>query len=199
VTTRQRRRRLQRRGRPRQAQARRRATTLAGRRAPDDLGTSELRARKMRATTRGDLEISGAGVLYGRGHLDAEQYDVLATVTLWLERLARAWGGLGLGGVHALWLSIVGAMVPTAFVRPQNNTVAGLADGARRQLVRALNRLDGSRDLVVALAENRVPAIVLHVLNDKLTPADQVELDRLRTGLDALAGRRTRQTRDITR
>jgi hypothetical protein len=191
VTTRHRRRRLERRGRPKKANARRRATTVAGRRTPDDLGTSELRGRKIRATTRPDVEINGAGVLYGRGHLDAQQYDVLSTVTLWLEHLARGWGGLG--GVHALWLSIVGAMVPTASVQPQNTTAAGLADGARRQLVRALHRLDGSRDLVIALAEGQTPSLVLRAIEDRLTRTDEADLVRLRDGLDHLAGRGARR------
>jgi hypothetical protein len=109
-------------------------------------------------------------------------------IVLWLERLARGWGGLG--GVTGLWYSITGAAVPTAFFRPTNDTSSGLADGARRALGRALRQLDGSRALIVALAENEVPPLVLRVLDGKLTPADQVELDRLRTGLDHLAGRR---------
>jgi hypothetical protein len=127
-----------RRGRPRQAQARRRATTLAGRRAPDDLGTEQLRRRKVRATSRPDLEISGAGVLLGRDLIDIEQYTVLMTITMWLERLMRGWAGVG--GVTGLWHSITGAAVPTGFVRPPNDVSSGLADGARRQLVRALQR-----------------------------------------------------------
>jgi hypothetical protein len=188
--SRSRRRRLERRGRPRKANARSRATTLAGRRAPDDLGTNELRARKIRATTRDNLEISGAGVLLGRDLIDVEQYNALTTVTLWLERLMRGWGGLG--GVTGLWYSIVGAAVPTGFVRPQNAIASGLADNARRQLVRALQQLDGSRSLVVALAEGRVPDLVLHVLDGKLTPTDLAELTRLRHGLDEISGPRRR-------
>jgi hypothetical protein len=170
---------------------------LAGRRAPDDLGTTELRSRKVRATTRDNLEINGAAVLFGRGHLDAQQYDVLATITLWLQRLERAWGGLG--GCHGLWLSIVGALTPTGSVRPVDSTTSGLADGARRQLERALRRLDGSRSLVIALAEGQIPDLVLHVLDGELTGADHVELERLRQGLNHLAGRRTRQARDSIR
>jgi hypothetical protein len=170
--------------------AKRRATTLAGRRPELDTGTQELRARKLRATTKSNLEISGAGVLLGRDLIDIDQYNVLTMVTMWLERLARGWGGTG--GCHGLWLTIVGALVPTASVQPQNATVAGLADGARRQLERALRRLDGSRDLVIALAEGQAPPIVLRAIKDRLTRADKVELVRLRDGLDHLAGRRQR-------
>jgi hypothetical protein len=121
------------------------------------------------------------------------KYDTLATVVLWLERLARGWGGTG--GCHALWLTIVGALVPTAFVRPQNATVAGLADSARRALERALRRLDGSRELVIALAEGQAPPIVLRAIENRLNRTDEAELGRLRDGLDYLAGRRQRAAR----
>jgi hypothetical protein len=89
------RRRRDRRGRPRQANARRRATTLAGRAAPPDEGTPQLRRRKIRATSRPDLEIDSIGVLFGRGHLDAQQYDALGLISAWLRRAALAWGGEG--------------------------------------------------------------------------------------------------------
>jgi hypothetical protein len=188
------RRRRDRRGRPRQAQARRRATTLAGRAAPSDEGTPQLRRAKIRTTTRPDIEVNGAGVLYGRGHLDAQQYDTLGMVMMWLQRMQRAWGGLG--GCHALWLSIVGALVPTGYIRVQSATVEGLSDGARRALMAAVRRLDGSRDLVVSLAEGRAPPIVLRAVEDRLTTPDKVELERLRLGLDHLAGRRGATRRD---
>jgi hypothetical protein len=133
------------------------------------------------------------GVLYGRGHLDAQQYGTLGTIVLWLERLARAWGGVG--GVTGLWGSIVGTSIPTGYVRIQNDATSGLADGARRQLARALNRLDGSRSLVVSLAEGQVPALVLRVLDGKPTPADKVELERLRQSLDDIGGERRGRNR----
>ena len=185
MTSRQRRRRH---GRPRQAQAKRRATTLTGRRAADDKGTPQLRARKVQATTRPDIEINGAGVLLGHNLIDLEQFNELSQLTLWIERLMRSWGGLG--GVTGLWHSITGAAIPPGFVRMQNDATSGLADSARRQLVRALSRLDGSRSLVVALVEGQVPPIVVRVLDNRLTRADKVELERLRAGLDHLAGRR---------
>jgi hypothetical protein len=189
------RRKFERRGRPRKANARYRATTLAERAPPPDPGTPQLRRLKLRATTRTDVEINGSGVLFGRGHLDAAQYDVLSTVTMWLSRLARGWGGTG--GVGGLWAVIIGAAVPTGFVRPQNVIAAGIADGARRQLERALTRLDGSRDLVVSLAEGHTPPIVLHAIQDRFTGADEIELDKLRSALDALGGgRRTRPGRN---
>jgi hypothetical protein len=75
---------------PRQAQAKRRATTTAGRAPAPDLGSATLRAKKRRVTGREDLELTGAAVLFGRGHLDQEQYETLATVTELLQRVARA-------------------------------------------------------------------------------------------------------------
>jgi hypothetical protein len=39
-----------------------------------------------------------------------------------------------------------------------------LADGARRRLEQACRRLDGSRALVIALAEGKIPEIVVHTL-----------------------------------
>jgi hypothetical protein len=62
-----RRRRFERRGRPRLANAKRRQTTVAGRRGVPviDRGTNELRSRKRRLTTREDLEVNAVGILYG--------------------------------------------------------------------------------------------------------------------------------------
>jgi hypothetical protein len=131
-------------------------------------------------------EADAAGVLFGRGLLTPEQYDGLSTVTLWLQRLARGWGGLG--GVTGLWFSILGAAVPTGFARPHNAIASGLADSARQQLDQALRRLDGSRDLVVDIAEGRVPEIVVHVLERRLTAADVMALERLRGGPDDIGG-----------
>jgi hypothetical protein len=193
VTTKWRRRRLDRRGRPRKANARRRATTVAGRAPPPDYGTPELRQRKVRATTRDNLEVSAVGALLGRELIDIEQYNMLTTLTLWLERLMRSWGGTG--GVTGLWHSIIGAG-SIGYVRLQNDVTSGLADGARRQLVRALNQLDGSRSLVIALVEGQIPPLILRVLDGKITSADMVALERLRVALDHLAGRRTRQARN---
>ena len=46
------------------------------------------------------------------------------------------------------------------------------ADAARTRLA----RLDGSRDLVIALAEGRVPPLVIHAVENRLTADDEVEL-----------------------
>jgi hypothetical protein len=189
VTTKWRRRRLDRRGRPRKANARHRATTVAGRAPPPDYGTPELRQRKVRATTRDNLEVNAVGVLYGRGLIDAEEYDTLGTIVIWLHRLASGWADTG--GVHGLWSSIIGAATPTpGYIRAVNAVASGLADGARRQLLWALKELDGSRDIVISLAEDRVPPLVMHVLEGRFSDEDVADLARLRIGLDRIGGRK---------
>jgi hypothetical protein len=175
-----------RRGRPRKIDAKRRRTTVLGRAPEVDQGTVQLRAHKRAATRREDLEISAAAVLFGHDLIDRQQFDTLAEITLWLETMARAWGGLG--GVTGLWYAITGAAVPTGFVRREDAGLAGLADQARRRLQRICRRLDGSRALVLDLAEGRIPAIVVHVLERDLTAADAEVLERLRRSLDAISG-----------
>jgi hypothetical protein len=179
-----RRRRLERRGRPRKADARRRATTVAGRAPPPDLGTDQLRIRKRAATSREDLEINGAAVLFGHDLLDRAQYDTLGRITELLQRVARAWGGRD-GNVKGLWEAITGALTSTGFApNPVDDGGYSLADGARRRLEQVCRRLDGSRELVIELAEGKAPEIVVHVLERRLTVADAVTLERLRQGLD---------------
>jgi hypothetical protein len=176
-----------RRGRPKLPDAKRRRTTASGR-APADTGSALLRARKRAVTGREDLELTGAAVLLGHDLLDRSQYDTLAEITLWLETMARAWGGLG--GVTGLWYAITGAAVPTGFVRREDAGLAGLADQARRRLQRVCRQLDGSRELVTELASGAVPPIVLRVLDRALTQEDAESLERLRQGLDAVGGER---------
>jgi hypothetical protein len=183
------RRRRDRRGRPRKATAKRHQTTLAGRRGQIvvDQRTPQLRARKIRTTTRPDLELTAVGVLHSRGHLDQQQYAMLAELTLMLQRLTRGWAAMG--GVDGLWRGIVAALTHTKY-RPGVAPGSGPADAARRQLARALAKLDGSRPLVVALVEERVPPLVLRAIEHRLTGADEAALEGLRLGLDPIAGRR---------
>ena len=67
----------------------------------------------------------------------------------------------------------------------------GDADHVRYVLGRMLRHLDGSRDLVIELAEGRCPPLVVRLMEGKLTGADERALERLRAGLDALDGRWT--------
>ena len=112
------------RGRPRRANAKRRQTTVAGRRGEADTGTEELRRRKRRVTGREDLELTGAAVLFGHDLLDRQQFDTLGLITGLLQRLAVGWGGTG--GVSGLWLSITGALVRTGYA-PMPGTDGGFS------------------------------------------------------------------------
>jgi hypothetical protein len=133
------------------------------------------------------LPLDGAAVLYGHEHLDRQQFDTLGLITQWLHRLARAWGGKD-GSCAGLWAALLGAAVATTDGR--SVAVPTGADDARYRLARALRRLDGSRDLVVALAEGRTPPLVLRAVERCLTQDDEDDLTRLRAGLDRLSGRR---------
>jgi hypothetical protein len=187
--TRSRRRRLERRGRPRKAAAKRRETTAAARRGEPDRGTAQLRRRKRQATTREDLEVSPIAVLFGRGLIDATQYDTLGQVADWLRRLARNLGPKS-DAVAGLWAALTGAAISAQGNVPV--AVGPAADHSRYMLRRMLRRLDGSRELVLQLAESRPAPLVIRALEGRITRADEIALDRLRHDLDRVAGRTVR-------
>jgi len=183
-------RRLDRRGRPRQAKAKRRETTRAGRQGEPDKGTSQLRRKKRQATTQENLELSPIAVLFGHGLIDAKQYDTLGQIVDWLRRLARNFGPKP-DAVAGLWAALTGAASSAHGIVPAS--VGPAADQSRCVLGRLLRRLNGSRELVLDLAENRPIRLVMRVLEDRLTRADEIALDQLRHDLDRVAGRRRRR------
>lgn len=61
---------------------------------------------------------------------------------------------------------------------------------ARYRLGRSLSKLDGSKDLVIALAEGRTLPLVERVVARRLTRADELALERLRQSLDRLPAAR---------
>lgn len=78
-----------RRGRPKKANARRRATTLAGRRAPDDLRSPELIKRKARATNGSPVAIElidTAGILLAHGLIEDTELATLRMLANWLHQ-----------------------------------------------------------------------------------------------------------------
>jgi hypothetical protein len=182
-----RRRRLDRRGRPRPAKAKRRQTTVSGRQSELDKGTAQLRRKKRLTTTREDLEISPIAALFGRGLLDATQHDTLARIAEGLRQLARNLGPKT-DGVAGLWQALTGAATSAQGRVP--DAVRFGADHARYVVTRLLRRLDGSRELVLRLSENRPTPLVIRALESRLTRADEIDLDRLRHDLDRVAGRR---------
>jgi hypothetical protein len=117
-------------------------------------------------------------VLFGRDLVDAEQRDVLGEITATLRFLAYQLGPTP-EAVARIWRQLTGALIPA---RSGGTRGAGpMADIAVRRMQRILNRLNGSRDLVIALAEGRrVPRLVEHILDGKLDDADLADLEAIR-------------------
>jgi hypothetical protein len=166
-------------GRKYNPNAKRHQTTRAGRRGDVDLGSARLRLKKLRATGRADVEMTPAGILYGRDLIDRHQYDALGFVTALLHRVALAMGRQI--SVAALWRGLLAAgSRPAGFVPPI------LGDGnARHSLSQICHRLNGVQALVVQLAEGiTVPPLVRRAVGHRLTPGDLAALEELRKGLD---------------
>jgi hypothetical protein len=177
------------RGRPpgRNPNARRYQTTRAGRRGEIDRGSDWLRARKIRTTSRVDVEMTPAGTLYGYGHIDREQYDKLGAITWLLRRIARSFGRDA--SPAGLWLALMAAASRT---RPGMPSVVG-DYGARDTLGQIARRLDGSRDFVLELAaESPLPPICIRAAERRLTSRDLVQIELLRKGLDGISPPRGR-------
>jgi hypothetical protein len=86
-----------------------------------------------------------------------------------------------------VWAAILGALIKTT---PGLEPIIG-DHGARRQLERICRRLDGSRDLVLELAEEgQMPPICIRAAERRLTPRDLVQLELLRKGLDGISSPR---------
>jgi hypothetical protein len=180
------------RGRPRHANAKRRATTRAGRKTghdPVDRGAPLLRQKKLQLFGRDDIEMTGSGTLLARGLIDRYQFDYLGLLTFWLARLARNLGPKPVA-VGTLWQVLVNGMISPTLTIPVS--VGDDANKALTRLDRMIRQLDGSRELVLQLAEGRTPPLIAHVLEGRITGADERALDRLRQGLDAIGGRRQR-------
>jgi hypothetical protein len=186
-----RRRRLDKRGRPRQARAKRRETTAAGRQSEPDKGTRELRRKKRRATTREDLEVTPIAALFGHGLLDATQQNTLAQIADWMRQLARNLGPKP-EAVAGFWGALTGAAISAQGSVPAS--VGPGADYARYVLRRMLRRLDGSRELVLQLAANRPVPLVMRAIENRLGRANEIALDLLRRDLDRVARRRPSTT-----
>jgi hypothetical protein len=176
-------------GRPAKVDAKRRQTTRAGRAGEPDKGTSQLRRHKRRLTSRDDVEISGPGILFGHGHLDRQQYDLLDEVTGALRLLAASLGPRQ-NAIAGLWAAITGASTVAPYAMP--TSVKPLADAARRRLARKLERLDGSKDLIVAIASDQPVPLILHAIEGRLDAQDHHDLEKLKGWLDALARRKHR-------
>jgi hypothetical protein len=130
---------------------------------------------------REDVELTGPGILFGHEHLDRYQYDTLGYVTLLLRRVACGFGRDA--SPAGVWAAIVAAASRT----PPGAPVIIGDYGARDRLARICQRLDGSRDLVLELAEEgRMPPICVRAAEHRLTPRDVIQLELLRKGLDGI-------------
>jgi hypothetical protein len=169
------------RGRKFDPNARRHRTDRAGRRGEVDLGAPRLRQRKLLILGRADLELTPASTLFALGHLNNLQFSKVGAVTMLLHRIARACGKHY--SVSGLWAAIIACgSRPTSFLPP----VIGDAN-ARSALSRICHKLNGSRSLILQLAEEReIPGIVVRAIGRRLTERDALELERLRADLDDL-------------
>jgi hypothetical protein len=184
------------RGRPSHAHAKRRFTTRHGRKYGIerlDLGTDQLRIPKLLLTGREDLPLDGASILYAREQLDRSQYDTWALISRQLVRLTRGWGGYG--GCGGLWAARTSATTITRSA-PAPGAIdqrMRAAEYARERLAQACECPDGSRALVIALAEGDAPPIVRRLVERRLTIGDSATLEKLRQGLDRITKGRTRR------
>jgi hypothetical protein len=172
------------RGRPRLAHAKRRATTRQGRKSgldPRDEGAPLLIARKMRMTGRPDIEMTAAGVLYGRELISNLDYSKLAEITKIIRNIRAAMGGdLSVAGI---WSALIDRSHTRATAQPL------LGDhNARDRLERIGRRLGSSRMLALELAgEQTMPGICIRAAQHRLSADDLVTLDALRRDLDTIS------------
>jgi hypothetical protein len=186
VTRRRLKARRDRRGRPRKATARHRATTVAGRAAPPDLGTDELRRHRLAATTQSGLPDDLLGVLYGRAVIDLEQYTAGRDFSD-VVRLVRLGLGLTEASPAGAWRNILSA------ASAGRATIVDVAypgaDSARRALIRFRREL------------GRASWAAVNAAADNIWPIGEFPrfVMNLRPGLDYLAVRLPLSSRRVAR
>jgi hypothetical protein len=129
-------------------------------------------------TSRADGELSPLGILWGRSLIDPVEFSKLNFVALLLQQVARSMGR-GVSPSH-LWNSIPGAAVALPAGQPQ--PIIG-DRGARSELVRICRTLNGSKALILDIAEDRMPPLVIRAAEMRLRAADRVTLEGLRHDL----------------
>jgi hypothetical protein len=162
------------RGRPRKANARHRATTLAGRRAPPDLGSPELIRRKIRVANGSAVPVElvdVAGVLAANELIVDEELVALRMLADWLRRLRVALQ-LRQASPGGLWAAITSG--------------AGIGTIAMSVPVggdRALLRLGELFAHFTAIDQLEVLRLVIRIAGHEAHPANAFELARLRYGI----------------
>jgi hypothetical protein len=181
-----RRRRLERRGRPRNSDARRRATTLADRRAPDDLGSPELRIRKLKAANSSEVPVEladPAGILAAHYMICADELATLRLLTGWLRNVQHVFG-LPRGSPDGLWTAILSGNRGAKWA-PLNPGGGDAALFRLAQLHVYFGQLD-QRDRL---------ALCMGIAAGELWPADRRALRELRAGLQTIASLQKRGRR----
>ena len=170
-----------RRGRPRKAGARRRATTTAGRRPPADYRSLESIPRKARAGNgvAPPVElVDVAGVLFAHELIDPGELATLWQLAGWLHQLALACG-LKSAGVGGLW---------GALLSGQRGGRSWLAPDARRSGGDvAARRLAELHEFFGRLGQLEGLALIMAVAAGERRPGDRAELFELRGGLQVIA------------
>jgi hypothetical protein len=179
------------RGRPRKAQAKRRATTTAERRPLADHGSPELQRRKLTVANGSPVPVELvdiSGILLAHSLITPEEMVVLRLLADWLRQLRR---GLGLSQASpgGLWAAIT-----------SRTAIGSAAMPAPFGGDRALFRLIELHAHFDALGRPELLALVMRVAAAETAPANARTLDLVREGLRIIGdlirrGRRGRARR----
>jgi hypothetical protein len=185
------------RGRPRQAEARRRATTRAGRAPKPDLGTAELRLLRQRLNGRIDLPADPLGALLARELIELPQYSAARRYAYLVAR-ARAGWGLSEGSVADLYRRMIAGTIGDIATRHLESGSPGESEAAERELLRMNAELRPPGDSGVGF--HMVRAVVLDsawpswlkrkILREPERPRDDARLAILREALGRLVSLR---------
>ena len=182
-------------GRPADPNARRRATTRAGRRgevAVIDRGSLELRRLRRRLTGDSDLPVDPLGVLLGRGLISQANYHTGRGIAEVIERVRQRLG-VGQLSVQATWLAIIaGAGAIRGDSAGPSAASERWAVGQMARYARAIG--EGAETLFDVCSGVWIPSgikgnrcIVRAARNESLTPPERSLIDLLGRGLDAAA------------
>jgi hypothetical protein len=191
------------RGRPRQAQARRRATTRAGRAPKPDLGTAELRLLRQRLNGRPDLPCDPLGALLAREMISTAQHAQARRYS-YLTARARALWGLSEASVADLYRRMVAGAIGDIATKHLEPGSPGENAAAERELAEMNDELwppgDDGRGfhLVRAVAlDSAWPAwLKRKILREPQRPLDEARLALLCAALERLVelGRATKSS-----
>jgi hypothetical protein len=184
-----------RRGRPKKADAKRRATTRAARAPRIDRGTDELQWLRLVLNGRPDLSADPLSWLLAHDRIDRRCYDAGRRYQALTETVWRAWG-LQQGSVADLYRRMgAGTIADIGTSTPTGNGGIGSADVARAVLD-AMNaelwpRGDSGAGFYLVRAvvvEGAWPAWLRRIVVRTIEPRDAARLDQLVDALGRLAG-----------